>query len=190
MCSKGWWFDSIPSFRSGSFVGTIPSSSSFAAWSSFLSWLPCFGRPSSSCCLFRLPCFWLELGCPMSLRGTPCSFNQFFQLLFCPVETIQWYLGMDNRWRRVPSSLDYSFSSLVFSSTDTSTALKPASWNFLTPRWRNVSCSFSTFTCPVPVQVSFRLAPCKITVPFGISRNTCKGSGKGYASPLVHSNHW
>ena len=34
--SKGWWFDSTPSFRSGSLVGTIPSSS-FAAWSSFLS---------------------------------------------------------------------------------------------------------------------------------------------------------
>ena len=33
--SKGWWFDSTPGFRSGSSVGTIPSSSSFLFFLSF-----------------------------------------------------------------------------------------------------------------------------------------------------------
>ena len=38
--SKGWWFDSTPGFRSGSLLGTIPSSSSSS--SSFLFFLSFF----------------------------------------------------------------------------------------------------------------------------------------------------
>ena len=48
--SKGWWFDSTPGFRSGSLLGTIPSSSSFLSFFFLLLLLPYLSFLFSSSC--------------------------------------------------------------------------------------------------------------------------------------------